>query len=73
METLLIIAAIILALLLVWLLYFYIPIKMARERGRSTTASVLLCFILSPILTYIILALLGDSHEKIERERHNYS
>jgi uncharacterized membrane protein YwaF len=55
------------------LLYFYIPIKMAHNRGRSGFWWVVLAFVTSPILAYIFLAIAGDSEEKIREEyKHRY-
>ncbi len=44
--------------------YFIIPYKMAKNRGRSAGLWILLGFIISPLLVYIILAIIGDSDEK---------
>lgn len=63
------IVAFLLVIGMIGLLYFVIPIHMARKRGRSAIAAVFCCFFVSPIITYIILALMGDSQEKIERDR----
>ncbi|MBR1774070.1 MAG: hypothetical protein IJ759_00945 [Bacteroidales bacterium] len=57
-----------LAIGLVYLFYFHIPIKIAHNRGRSGTVWVILSFILSPIWVYIILAIIGDSKEKIRND-----
>ena len=55
------------------LLYFYIPIKMAHNRGRSGFWWVVLAFVTSPILAYIFLAIAGDSEEKIREDyKHRY-
>lgn len=47
--------------------YFVIPYKMAKNRGRSAGLWILLGFIISPLLVYIILAIIGDSEEKKEK------
>ena len=55
------------------LLYFYIPIKMAHNRGRSGFWWVVIAFVTSPILAYIFLAIAGNSEEKIRKEyKHRY-
>lgn len=48
--------------------YFVIPYKMAKNRGRSAGLWILLGFIISPLLVYIILAIIGDSEEKKREE-----
>lgn len=48
--------------------YFVIPYKMAKNRGRSAGLWILLGFIISPLLVYIILAIIGDSDEKKREE-----
>ena len=50
------------------LFYFVIPYKMAKDRGRSAGLWILLGFIISPLLVYIILAIIGDSDEKKREE-----
>lgn len=50
------------------LFYFVIPYKMAKDRGRSAGLWILLGFIISPLLVYIILAIVGDSDEKKREE-----
>lgn len=52
----------ILAIFLIYLFYFRIPIKMAKKRHRDPLGWVLLSFVISPFLTYIILLLVGDSN-----------
>jgi uncharacterized BrkB/YihY/UPF0761 family membrane protein len=55
------------------LLYFYIPITMAHNRGRSGFWWVVIAFVTSPILAYIFLAIAGNSEEKIREEyKHRY-
>ena len=53
---------------LIYLFYFLIPIKMAKKRGRNKTFWVILCFVLSPIWIYIILAIIGDSNRKRKQD-----
>jgi Na+/melibiose symporter-like transporter len=51
---------------------FYFPVSMAKSRGRSKIGWFFLSFIFTPILTMIILFLLGDTKEmrlkKIQEE-----
>lgn len=58
---------------LLFLFYFYIPIKMAHNRGRSGFWWVIITFVTSPIIAYIFLAIAGNSEEKIRKEyEHRY-
>ena len=49
-------------------LFFIIPARMARKRGRSEVGWVLLGFCISPFWVYILLAILGDTKEKIKQD-----
>ena len=61
----------ILALVIGYILWIHIPAKMARNRGRSALGWVLLTWILQPLWTIILLAILGDSSDKIRNDiRH---
>ena len=51
--------------------YVFIPAKMARNRGRSALGWVLLTWILQPLWTIILLAILGDSSDKIREDIRN--
>lgn len=51
-----------LALLAFWII---IPARMARKRGRSVFAWLVLTLFTSPILTIFILLLIGDSRNKV--------
>lgn len=42
-----------------WILYITIPLKMAQKRGRSALVWVLVSILLSPLVSYILLAILG--------------
>lgn len=53
--------------LMIWL-YFILPRKMARKRGRSATGWMLIFWIISPIWGAILLNILGDSSEKIKQD-----
>lgn len=54
---------ILLTLFLAWL-YIFLPIGMARKRGRSVIATLLLFWFLSPICGIILLILIGDAPKK---------
>lgn len=49
-------------------LYIFLPIKMAKKRGRSELGWVLLFWIISPLWGAILLLVLGDSKEKIRKD-----
>lgn len=57
-----------LALCFIYLFFIYIPLTMAESRGRTGCIWVALCFVISPLWVYIILAILGKSEEKIREE-----
>lgn len=59
---------IILIVVIVYMIYFKIPYNMATNRGRNAALWILLCFVFSPLLVYIILAIIGDSDEKKREE-----
>lgn len=59
-DILLAIMAIVLVLIFIGVI-FYIPITMAKSRGRSIFAWLLFSIIFSPILTIIILFFMGDT------------
>lgn len=50
--------------------YFWcvLPARMARKRGRSEIGWVLLAWCISPLWVYILLAILGDTKEKIKQD-----
>jgi len=60
--------AIILVVMILYMIYFKIPYNMATNRGRNAALWILLCFVFSPLLVYIILAIIGDSDEKKREE-----
>ena len=68
-ETILVglIAALII-LVILYIFWIHIPAKMARNRGRSALGWVLLTWILQPLWTIILLAILGDSPKKIRED-----
>lgn len=55
---------------LVIIVYFWciLPARMARKRGRSTIGWVLLAWCISPLWVYILLAILGDTKEKLKQD-----
>ena len=67
-ETIATIAGLIVGLVIIAYLYFIIPVRMARKRGRSEVGWVLLGFCISPFWVYILLAILGDTKEKIKQD-----
>lgn len=62
------IAGLIVGLVIIAYLYFIIPARMARKRGRSQVGWVLLGFCISPFWVYILLAILGATKEKIKQD-----
>ena len=54
----------ILAAIIIFLLLIYLPITMARKRGRSAFGWVLVFWILNPLWGAILLLILGDSSKK---------
>lgn len=64
LDTEIIVVSLIFLLLILFLLYIYLPIRMARRRGRSVWGSLLLFWFTSPLLGIIILLVLGDSESK---------
>lgn len=70
-DTQVIIVSLIFAFLILFLLYIYLPIRMARRRGRSVLGSLLLFWFTSPLLGIIILLVLGDSESKHSEDRYH--
>lgn len=70
-DTQVIIVSLISAFLILFLLYIYLPIRMARRRGRSVWGSLLLFWFTSPLLGIIILLVLGDSESKHSENRYH--
>ena len=69
MEDILIqILAISFALLIIYLLLIYLPMTMARKRGRSVFGWILLFWILNPLWGAILLLILGDSRQKMKED-----
>jgi len=61
----------IIALIIGYIFWIHIPAHMARNRGRSAFGWVLLTWILQPLWTIVLLAILGDSSEKIREDIRN--
>lgn len=60
-EVLLVIAAVAAGLGLMYLLRIHIAYRMAKNRHRDPLGWVLLSFFFSPLLTWIILLIVGDN------------
>ncbi len=60
-EILLVIAAVAAGLGLMYLLRIHIAYRMAKNRHRDPLGWVLLSFFFSPLLTWIILLIVGDN------------
>lgn len=71
LDTEIIVVSLIFLLLILFLLYIYLPIRMARRRGRSVWGSLLLFWFTSPLLGIIILLVLGDSESKHSEDRYH--
>ena len=57
----LLVLGIIVALALVYYVYIGITLKMAKNRHRDPLAWILLSLLVSPLLTWIILLVVGDA------------
>lgn len=60
-QALLMILALVVGLGLVYLLRIHIAYRMAKKRQRDPLGWVLLSFFFSPLLTWIILLIVGDA------------
>ena len=67
-EGLLLILALVVGLGLVYLLRIHIAYRMAKKRHRDPLGWVLLSFFFSPLLTWIILLIVGDAKPCYGRE-----
>ena len=67
-ENLIICIAVLFVVTSLYIFWIHIPAKMARKRGRSALGWVLLTWLLQPLWTIILLAILGDSPEKIRED-----
>ena len=70
-ENLIICIAVLFVVTSLYIFWIHIPVKMARKRGRSALGWVLLTWILQPLWTIILLAILGDSSDKIRDDIRN--
>lgn len=61
-------AGLIVGLVITIYLWCIIPARMARKRGRSEVGWVILAWCISPFWVYILLAILGDTKEKIKQD-----
>ena len=68
LDTIMGIAGLIVGMVIVAYLWFIIPARMARKRGRSEVGWVILAWCISPFWVYILLAILGDTKEKIKQD-----
>mgnify|MGYP003440637991 FL=1 len=71
LDTEIIVVSLIFLLLILFLLNIYLPISMARRRGRSVLGSLLLFWFTSPLLGIIILLILGDSESEHSEDRYH--
>ena len=62
------IIGVILFIILFVLFFGIIPARMARKRGQSEVGWMLLGFCITPFWVYILLAILGDTKEKIKQD-----
>lgn len=62
------IIGVILCLISFVVFFCIIPARMARKRGRSEVGWMLLGFCITPFWVYILLAILGDTKEKIKQD-----
>ena len=62
------IVGVIVGLVITIYLWCIIPARMARKRGRSEVGWVILAWCISPFWVYILLAILGDTKEKIKQD-----
>lgn len=67
-ETFWLIIGGIVGLSIMFLLWIYLPAKLAKNRGRSALGWVLLSWIITPFLACILLLIVGNSTEKILRD-----
>ena len=57
-----------LGLIVFLLLWVFLPIKMAKKRGRSKFGWCVVFFIITPIWGSILLAIVGDKDKKIRED-----
>lgn len=59
----LIVLGVVAALYFVYLIYIHITYRMAKKRHRDPLGWVLLSLLVSPLLTWIILLIVGDANK----------
>lgn len=67
-DNLMLIICLIVGFVITIYLWCVIPARMARKRGRSAIGWVILAWCISPFWVYILLAILGDTKEKIKQD-----
>ncbi|MBQ9253732.1 MAG: hypothetical protein IJ180_03035 [Bacteroidales bacterium] len=67
MGIVMLIILLVVVLPVLFIFFGLIPYKMAKSRGRNPILWILLCFIITPIWVYLILAIIGDSEEKLRK------
>ncbi|MBQ0033745.1 MAG: hypothetical protein KBS77_00430 [Bacteroidales bacterium] len=50
-------------LAIAWVLYVTIPVRMARKRNRNAVIWVLVSLLVSPLVSYILLAIIGKKKD----------
>lgn len=50
-------------LVIAWVLYVTIPVRMARKRNRNAVIWVLVSLLVSPLVSYILLAIIGKKKD----------
>lgn len=50
-------------LAIAWVLYVTIPVRMARKRNRNAVIWVLVSLLVSPLVSYILLAIIGKNKD----------
>lgn len=58
----------VLVLIGIFLIYVYLPVSMAKKRGRSRLGWTLIFWFTTPLIGIIALLVAGDSQEKILAE-----
>lgn len=62
------IIGVVIGILFISFLFIYLPVKMARKRGRSAIGWILICWLITPFWGLILLSILGDSRDKIKQD-----
>lgn len=66
-NALLVVAVTMVTVGIIYLLRIHVALQMARNRHRKALGWVLLSFFFSPLLTWIILLIVGDSRDQYNR------